>query len=202
MPVTETGCWLWLGTASPRGYGRCMIDANRQRAHRAAFAHFIGPVPNGMLVCHRCDTPSCINPKHLFLGTSADNVHDMVAKGRGVNPRGEEHVQARITNADVAEMRRLRQTGMSYGAIGKQFGMCPAAASDVIVGRRWGHLKSGLDLPRIASLRLKLNDDTLAEIAGALDRGETQRSVAARYHVSQGSISRATTAWRARQVPA
>lgn len=78
------GCWEWLGARKPTGYGVfSRTDRSAVRAHRWAYEEFVGPIPAGMSVCHRCDNPPCVNPDHLWLGTQADNVHDMIKKGRG-----------------------------------------------------------------------------------------------------------------------
>lgn len=83
-PVPEAGCWLWLGRTAPNGYGRMGAGRNRQyAAHRVSWEFHRGPIPAGLIVCHKCDTRRCINPDHLFLGTHADNARDRDAKGRG-----------------------------------------------------------------------------------------------------------------------
>lgn len=78
----ESGCWNWVGVIRKDGYGSIIYNGKRWRAHRASYKEFIGDIPVGILVCHKCDNPGCINPEHLFLGTDADNRHDGMRKGR------------------------------------------------------------------------------------------------------------------------
>ena len=91
-PTLGTPCWLWTGYRMPSGYGNFMdyIEGRKDRlAHRYAYRTFVGPIPDGIFVLHRCDNPPCVRPDHLFLGTQADNLIDAVAKGR--QSRGETH---------------------------------------------------------------------------------------------------------------
>jgi len=88
IPIPETGCRIWLGFVCPQGYARTWYKGKGGvLVHRIAYELAYGPIPSGMKVCHRCDTPSCSEPTHLFLGTQKDNLRDMFAKGRG-RPRG------------------------------------------------------------------------------------------------------------------
>ena len=82
IPVTESGCWIWIGASNPSGYGQLKVGHQLKRAHRVSWEFFRGAIPDGMMVCHRCDVPSCVNPDHLFLGTARDNFRDCVEKGR------------------------------------------------------------------------------------------------------------------------
>lgn len=84
IPVPESGCWLWLGTTTPGGYGQIPAGRRERRvlAHRLSLEVSRGPIPAGLLVCHKCDTPACVNPDHLYAGTAKDNCRDMHARGR------------------------------------------------------------------------------------------------------------------------
>lgn len=77
----KRGCWEWLGSKI-NGYGQFYYEGKNYRAHRLSYKIFIGPTPDDLFVCHKCDNPGCVNPKHLFLGTNSDNQKDCVAKGR------------------------------------------------------------------------------------------------------------------------
>jgi len=78
----ETQCWEWQKGLTEKGYGNCAIDGHPHKAHRLSFKEFNGEIPDYSLVCHTCDNRKCINPTHLFLGSHADNMRDMIAKGR------------------------------------------------------------------------------------------------------------------------
>lgn len=79
------GCWLWIGSTERHGYGQISVGAKHlARAHRISYELNIGAIPSGMVVCHRCDLPVCVNPAHLFIGTLSDNSRDMISKGRGI----------------------------------------------------------------------------------------------------------------------
>ena len=105
--VPETGCWEWTGYIEPNGYGRVFIQGKRWRIHRWSYTHHCGPIPEGMVVCHKCDNPRCINPVHLFLGTHADNVMDARRKGRNRNQ------WPIITPEKVRLMNELSSKGVS-----------------------------------------------------------------------------------------
>ena len=79
--IKTTGCWQWLG-ATHAGYGVFGFNRQMMRAHRVSYELYVGPIPPGLSVLHRCDNPPCTNPDHLFVGTQLDNMRDMCAKGR------------------------------------------------------------------------------------------------------------------------
>jgi hypothetical protein len=106
--IPESGCWIWMGALFDDGYGAFKLNGQK-RAHRAAYQLFVGEVPTGMFICHRCDTPACVNPAHLFPGSHADNTLDMMRKGRnGIiseKKKGERHHAARLTEDQVRSIR-------------------------------------------------------------------------------------------------
>ena len=117
-----SSCWLWTaGVVGGTGYGKIQDTRGGRylRAHRVSWELAHGPIPDGMRVLHRCDNPPCVNPAHLFLGTDADNQHDMRAKGRFIQPRGERAGQAKLTTEQVlrirSDPRTLREIAADYG---------------------------------------------------------------------------------------
>lgn len=117
MPIPETGCWLWTRALSSKGYGCTNINGKTEYAHREAYKHYIGHVPKGLWVLHKCDTPSCINPNHLFLGTHKDNMADMVNKGRSNTQKGEAHLDAKLTNKQAWYVYVLGKSGIQPSII-------------------------------------------------------------------------------------
>ena len=82
IPVTESGCWLWTSKVCRNGYGRLKINGKYFGAHRVSYEAFVGEIPDGLVVMHKCDVRSCVNPNHLMIGTYKDNLEDARKKGR------------------------------------------------------------------------------------------------------------------------
>lgn len=119
-------CWDWSASKTPPGYGRINYERKTFYAHRLAYELAYGPIPDGLHICHHCDNPSCINPKHLFAGTPADNMHDRDRKGRG---RGMAVIAAlrHEMSQEVAErdqrIVRLRDDGLKLREISERLGV-------------------------------------------------------------------------------
>lgn len=87
IPEPNTGCWLWTSTQQTFGYGAFRFRGGYQKAHRVAWILYRGVIPDNLCVLHKCDTPTCVNPDHLFLGSRTDNNADCIRKGRNNNQR-------------------------------------------------------------------------------------------------------------------
>jgi len=130
-------CWEWPGSRLKTGYGHCGRKHGTKMATRIVWIERNGPIPAGMVVCHRCDNPPCVRPSHLFLGAQLDNVHDMIRKGRQAQIWGDDHAGIKLSDDDVAEMRRLRAAeGLLYREIAERFGVSLRYAQDVVRGSR------------------------------------------------------------------
>ena len=138
---SETGCWIWSGTPSQR-YGQIrMPNGKNELVHRLAWKLWCGPIPDGAWVCHRCDTPRCINPVHLFLGDAKANSADRHRKGRTVGAfrRGEEHSLSKLSLDQVKEIIRKWDGSRSYSTrVAQGYHVHPNTIRDVIRRRTWG----------------------------------------------------------------
>lgn len=133
IPEPNSGCLLWMGNSEfNRGYGALYSSADKKMvaAHRLSYKLNKGHIPAGLCVCHSCDVTACINPEHLFLGTTQDNTADMVKKGRNHVP-----TSRLFTDAEVLEIFR---DGRSYCEIEKDYAVSYSTISCIKRGRQWG----------------------------------------------------------------
>lgn len=141
-------CWIWWGAPNSAGYGTIRLPGRKGKtllAHRVAWQINRGGLTDDLCVCHKCDTPLCVNPHHLFLGTNADNVADRQAKGRCKargNP-GEGCGHAKLTDSKVNAIRLDRRT---HQAIAIDYGVARATITNIKLGRTWRHLLRTLNL--------------------------------------------------------
>ena len=136
-PEPTTGCWLWKGYLNPGGYGVFSMPGKKSRcAHRIAWNLFRGEIPKGLMVCHRCDIRACVNPKHLFLGTVAENAADMKRKGRSRS--GEKNSRAKLSAAKVSRIKGLlARREKSMREVASRFGVSYATISAINTGKIW-----------------------------------------------------------------
>lgn len=142
-------CWLWTARHTTTGYGQFTVRRGvTRKAHRMAWElHHGEPPPADMHVCHTCDTPLCVNPRHLWLGTDAENMADMRAKGRmrgwpttRAAQRGENHPSVRLTEPQVIEMRALRAQGHKLNDLADRYSVNFTTVSAICRRRIWRHV--------------------------------------------------------------
>ncbi len=153
IPEPNSGCWLWERGSNEQGYGKIKISGKTILAHRASYLAFFENIPVGLSICHRCDCPPCVNPDHLFPGTSADNHADRNQKGRQARgdkqglrvhpesaPKGERNGSARLTEIEVIRIRERLRQGAAVGALASEYCVSKAAIRFIQWRRTWRHL--------------------------------------------------------------
>lgn len=157
QPHMDTPCWVW--TAGTRlGYGRFNVGGRAGpivSAHRFSWELAHGPIPDAQRVLHQCDVPGCVRPEHLFLGTQADNVQDMISKGRDNKlsgdahpwrthpekaPKGEQIAQSKLTEEEVRNIRDEAADGTAFAALARKYGVSSSAISEVVRRKTWKHV--------------------------------------------------------------
>lgn len=137
----EGDCIIWFGNKDSNGYGRIRWAGKRgYPAHRLAYELKHGPIPDGLVVRHKCDVCACINVDHLELGTQKDNVQDSVKRGRAIRAKGETHGRAKLTQAQVDEIRARyipRKRGHGCRVLAREFGVSFSAIWDIVQGNHW-----------------------------------------------------------------
>lgn len=136
VSVVESGCWEWSGELN-HGYGIIRFRGKKDRAHRVSLRLYRRIEAGKLLVCHTCDNKKCVNPKHLYIGTSQDNSNDAVE--RGLTPRNNRHNKSKLTPEAV---NLIRATAKEYGSatrLARRFGVSTAAVCAVRNGKNWKH---------------------------------------------------------------
>lgn len=139
VQMTENGCWEWTGAKTNCGYGHLRLNNRNIAAHRFAYMLVNGAIPGGMVICHRCDNPSCVRPDHLFLGTVQENMRDCRDKGRMGEKRrlGLSNGAAKVTPQIALLIREAQQSGASRADLAKQFQVSVWTITQITTGRHW-----------------------------------------------------------------
>lgn len=131
--VPESGCWLWTSVWNQRGYGKFSSGGEYVMAHRRMWELSVGKIPDGMLLCHKCDTPACVNPGHLFVGTQKENIRDAIKKGR-FTQYAKPETMAKITRTQVEE---IRADTRSACVVSKIYGLSKQQIRRIRSGESW-----------------------------------------------------------------
>lgn len=208
-------CWLWTASIRKRGYGAFNLPASID-AHRYSMTLHLGrDIPDGAHVCHHCDTPLCVNPKHLFLSNHSGNMKDAARKGRlkypnvRANPvwaarlieslhRGSDNHAAKLTEQNVIEMLKRRVAGATTDVLARDYGVDRSVTQGICKGEGWRHvygmdgcpsLGDVLSVERNTKPGAKITPEIAKDIKRRLTSGETGRSIARRYDIHFGSVS-------------
>lgn len=135
----NSGCWLWSGGLNEKGYGRLKFANGRSvYAHRFSFELKYGPIPESLCACHKCDTPSCVNPEHIFVGTRGDNNSDSKSKGRSAI--GDKNGCVKLKEKDVKHIRFLMQLGLTQRDVASAYEVSQATIQHVSNHKSWSHI--------------------------------------------------------------
>ncbi len=140
--IKENGeCLEWTNGKSSHGYGRLWVDGRAYQTHRLSAHLFNGfDINSKLLVCHKCDNPICINPKHLFIGTHTDNQRDKWRKGRGKPLIGSNNPSAKMDEYTIINIKLDYENGMSRSQIAKKYETSYFNIRDIVTGRSWKHV--------------------------------------------------------------
>jgi len=136
----DTKCWIWTASTAGKGYGQIKIPGTRKQiyAHRLSYLIHCGEIPKGMHVCRVCDTPKCVKPTHLFLGSCEENLQDMKVKDRHL--KGVKNKRAKLTDEKVMRIHSLSKEGLSQGKIAEIFQISQGQVWRILKGKRWEHI--------------------------------------------------------------
>lgn len=140
VPSNIEDCWIWTGTLSRR-YGHFTVTSGvTEKAHRWIYELVVGPIDDGLLLRHKCDHPSCVNPVHLEPGTPKDNIQDCVVRGRKADRRGQKHPLVRLSDDDVRQIRKLASIGQSQKGIAGIYGISRSHVGRIVTRKGWRHI--------------------------------------------------------------
>jgi HNH endonuclease len=140
-PWSDYPCLEWPRDVDGDGYGILRYESANNKAHRVAYLVYIGPIPSGLFVCHRCDNPACFRPSHLFAGTAKQNTVDMIRKGRKASTYGERNGGAKLTEEQVQTIRAEYSSGGKFQhVLAAEYGVNRTLICMIVNRKRWRHI--------------------------------------------------------------
>lgn len=137
--VKSDGCWLWQASKNNKGYGQILVEKTPKHivklAHRVSWEIHNGPIPDGLGVLHACDTPLCVNPQHLFLGTQKQNMVDCAEKGR--SNAGSKSPMAKLDEETVLRLRADAVNDSDFCALAEKYGISRQMVKNIVLRRNW-----------------------------------------------------------------
>jgi DNA-binding MarR family transcriptional regulator len=179
-------CWDWLAHKNHHGYGVFGVKDKTVLAHRFIFFVFNGSFDEKLLVCHTCDNRSCVNPKHLFLGTNIDNMRNMIERNRSL--RGEKAPGSKLKEFQVIEIRERYANGETGASLAKEFNVDKSTITLIASGNSWGWANGPITL---RGRGRKLSHKDYLDIQNIYKTGKYfMREIAAIYNVGYSTINR------------
>jgi hypothetical protein len=188
-------CWLSKRARDKDGYAYASIKRITTRAHRLSYMIHYGPIPNGMLVCHTCDNPPCVNPNHLYLGNPIDNTQDMISKGRKASTKGELNGTSILTDDEIIQIISDIQNFKykSYNQIMKAYNCSRLCIYQILHRTNWTHITKNYSNQVLDDCKLILNrrlpEHVVTYIKNELNKGTKQIDISKATGVHKGIIS-------------
>ncbi len=185
IPDNPDSCWPWTGHISKRsGYGIACVKGSHFAAHRVSYETFVSPIPEGLHVLHarHCLLRSCINPRHLYTGTNAENMADKAAVGNA--PHGSSHCHTHLTEKDVyAILQAYHEKGSSQNELARKYHLTRETIRSMIQRKTWRHVAPGLFLYEKPA-RGKMNEDDVHVIRLLDAEGMSIKFIAKQFHIT------------------
>ena len=185
------GCQIWIGGCTNFGYGCIRIARRNWSTHRVAYFLHYGIFDPSFWVCHHCDNPPCINPRHLFLGRGKDNIWDKIRKGRERWAHGEAHYSTRMTAQDIRRVFEMRNEGLTQQKIANDFGLTQPAIQAILCGRNWKCTTRDLLQPprfKARAVTTKIYGSAVDHVKTLSEEGWSCRRLARHFNVSKSTI--------------
>lgn len=191
----DSHCWLWTGGKQKDGYGVIKVGGKALRVHRVVYEIYFGEIPDNQSIRHRCDRPSCCNPKHLKLGDNQENVTDRVLRDRSA--KGSMSGLSKLTELGVEKIIRELQQGATVANLAVQHEVSRQAIYDISRGKNWAHILPDINRPIKArcakspkvKAKAKLSVEQVREIRDRHNRGGRQVDLAREFKLSPSTLS-------------